>query len=307
MGTEPTLVSTPLVVATGQLFADVVFGGLPSLPVLGQEISATTLAIVAGGGPAIVSVGLARLGVPTACCARVGKDEFGSMILTQLRAEGVSTQCVTVSDYETTNLTVELTFPEDRAFVTHRGLRTTLTDTEVLSAVDAWNPRIVFIGGLVVSPEVLLRARSAGIIVVLDIGWEIAAFRSGELLELLPLTSVFMPSEAEALKITRTCRPEQAIDRLLDKAETVVVKCGSRGAIGGDRQGIVESPAFDVTVVDTTGAGHAFDAGYIFGLLEGWPMLECLQAANACAAFSTTRYGAIAGLPDRTEWQSLMG
>ena len=66
-------------------------------------------------------------------------------------------------------------------------------------------------------------------------------------------------------------------------------------ALDGDRA--IRSPAFAVDAIDTTGAGDVFRAGFIHGRLSGWPLERTLRFANAAAAVSCTRLGALAGVP----------
>jgi sugar/nucleoside kinase (ribokinase family) len=294
------------VVTTGTLFADIVFGGLRALPSLGQEVTAEAMTIAPGGGPAICGIALARLGVAVACCARLGGDVFGSMILTALAQEAVLTEAVSVSPAETTNLTVALSVGQERAFVTHRGTRVTHTDEEVSQALAQWHPSALFVGGLVLSETILRDARARGVVIVLDIGWEIALHQPDALRRLLPLVDYFMPNEAEALAVTGATSVEIAITELRKHVETVVVKCGRRGAVGANPKGTVSVPTFSAETVDTTGAGHAFDGGFLYGLLQGWDLKQCLRAGNACGALSTTRYGAVAGLPRTSEFATLL-
>ena len=297
---------SPEVVATGELFADVVFGGLPSLPALGEELNALELTTAPGGGPAICAVALRRLGVPVACCAKIGGDAFGQMVVAALRTEGVLTETVSVSGTESTNLTVAFPVGDERAFVTHRGIRAAHTDEEVRSALAMWAPSVLFVGGLVASEDLLREARARGITIVLDIGWEIAVHRAAALRRVLPLVDVFLPNEAEILAVTGADTVEAAAAALLDDVATVVVKRGRRGALGVMLGRLLCAPTFRVHTVDTTGAGHAFDGGYIYGLLRGWETEQCLRAGNACGALSTTRYGGIAGLPGEREFLDLL-
>jgi sugar/nucleoside kinase (ribokinase family) len=75
-------------------------------------------------------------------------------------------------------------------------------------------------------------------------------------------------------------------------------------ALDGDR--LLQSPGFEVHAVDTTGAGDVFRGGFIFGLLQEWPVDRALRFANAAAAVSCTRTGALDGVPGREDVERLL-
>lgn len=84
------------------------------------------------------------------------------------------------------------------------------------------------------------------------------------------------------------------------------VTLGERGAMAIDKDGVHHAPAFEVDAVDTTGAGDVFRAGFIYALLRGWPTDDILRFANAAAAVSCTRLGALAGIPALAEVETLV-
>ena len=86
----------------------------------------------------------------------------------------------------------------------------------------------------------------------------------------------------------------------------LIVTCGAGGAVALDGDDIIRSPGFPVTAVDTTGAGDVFRGGLIFALLRGWHTAEALRFANAAAAISCTRLGAIDGVPSLADVEQLI-
>jgi sugar/nucleoside kinase (ribokinase family) len=86
----------------------------------------------------------------------------------------------------------------------------------------------------------------------------------------------------------------------------VCVTLGERGAIAVDDAGQYFAPAFAVDAVDTTGAGDVFRAGFIYAFLQGWPTADILRFANAAAAVSCTRLGALGGIPSLAEVEALI-
>ena len=94
----------------------------------------------------------------------------------------------------------------------------------------------------------------------------------------------------------------QAASSLARNVELVVAKLGADGALLADRSGRLEIPALPVQVVDTTGAGDSFNAGFIYGyILEGGSKAEALRFANACGAIAVTRVGGASSVPAASE------
>jgi sulfofructose kinase len=100
---------------------------------------------------------------------------------------------------------------------------------------------------------------------------------------------------------------ERALRHLRQRHDgLLVVTVGQQGAVALDGDRFLVSPGFVVNAVDTTGSGDVFRAGFIYGLLHGWPTDRILRMANAAAAVACTRVGAMAGIPTLDEVMELM-
>ena len=86
----------------------------------------------------------------------------------------------------------------------------------------------------------------------------------------------------------------------------LIVTLGTAGALALDGDRVIRSPGFAVHAVDTTGAGDVFRAGFIHGRLSGWPLEQTLRFANAAAAVSCTRLGALAGIPSLADVEAML-
>ncbi|BDZ49785.1 sugar kinase [Frondihabitans sucicola] len=265
----------PAVLVVGDANVDLVLTG-DVVPRFGQEEqlldSAST---VLGSSAGIVAHGLARLGVPASLVACVGDDEFGRFTLQALG--DVDTTFVRVVPGETTGLSVILSAPADRSILTSTGAMTRVSARDVLAALDAGSFTHVhfasyfLLPGLAASMPVLLpELRRRGLTISLDTNWDPAARWEG-LDEVLPLVDVFLPN----LEELRAVSPGHASDAraaaaLAATGPTVVVKAGKDGGWSvraGDSP--VSSPGLLIDVVDTTGAGDSFDAGYLAALVGG--------------------------------------
>lgn len=144
--------------------------------------------------------------------------------------------------------------------------------------------------------------RAAGIPVCSDI--DRMTDRTPEL-----VAAVTVPIFAEHVPAALTGRkdPEAALRRLRrDHDGLLVVTLGTGGALALDGDHAIRSPAFTVDAVDTTGAGDVFRAGFIHGLLSKWPLEQTLRFANAAAAVSCTRLGALAGVPSLADVEAML-
>src|SRR5207248_11682972 len=107
--------------------------------------------------------------------------------------------------------------------------------------------------------------------------------------------------EVEALRLARISDREAAADRLRHAGSLLVMKLGRSGAMAASDEGVVYSPAFNTETIDTTGAGDAFDAGFLSGWLSGWPIERSLRYANVCGSMSTRSIGGTEGQPTADE------
>jgi len=141
--------------------------------------------------------------------------------------------------------------------------------------------------------------------VVVPAGDATASMR--ELEQVLSYVDVFVPNDEEAQRLTGEHDPRRQAQKLLDAGcGAVVITMGGRGTLLMDRQQIVEASAFLVQVVDSSGAGDAFAAGFIVGLLEGWSMADTLRFASAIGASSCTQLGCTPGVFTREQAQAFL-
>ena len=141
-------------------------------------------------------------------------------------------------------------------------------------------------------PKLFKIARDMGVTTSLDCSWDDTMNWDYGLLEVLKNTDIFFPNEGEALNITGEKTVEAAIEALSKYAKIVIVKLGPKGAIGKWDGEIIEQGTFDeLKPIDTTGAGDSFNAGFIYGFVNGFDFKKCMTYGNACGSISVTRIG----------------
>jgi len=155
-------------------------------------------------------------------------------------------------------------------------------------------------------PAIFAEAKRKGLTVSLDTGWDPEERWNGTLQRALKYIDVFLPNESEALNITGETDVKAALLKLARRISIVVIKLGAAGAIAKAGDQVVEMDAFPIEVIDATGAGDSFDAGFIYGYLKGLPLAKSLRIGCACGALSTTKIGGIAGQPTLEELREFL-
>lgn len=283
-------------------------------PVFGQtEKLVEDADLVVGGSGAITACAAARLGLRVAFVGVLGRDVFGRFMLEALTERGVDvSRCVTDPD-RPTGLSVILSRREDRAILTSVGsiadLRAELVDDELLGAARHVHVSSYFLQDALrpALPALFERAHAAGATTSVDPNWDPAERWDAGLLPLLARTDVFLPNSVEARAITAVDDVDVAAQTLAERGTVVAMKSGKGGglAIAGDET--VRTGSIPAAVVDTTGAGDAFDAGFLAGRLAGWPLGRCLALAVACGSLSTRAIGGTGAQPTMEEALAAMG
>ncbi len=293
------------VLAVGELNPDLILTGLSaSGPVLGTEQTFRDERLVLGSSTAISVVLMQRLGLGCTLASVLGDDGYGRFCRDTLIAEGVGVEHIRFDPGERTGVTISLAYPGDRLLLTRLGSMAAVDGT-ILTGLDFTGFRHVHSGSFFLLdrlradlPELVTRARAAGCSVSLDPGWDPAeTWDRGALAAVLPLVDVFLPNRAEALAMTGAATPEAALAHLRALgAARVAMKNGAEGGLclGGD--GLIRQKGFPAEAIDTTGAGDAFNAGFVFGLLRGWSEADCLRLAVACGSVAVTAEGGTGGL-----------
>jgi sugar/nucleoside kinase (ribokinase family) len=293
-------------VVVGNVTLDVICWPVDDVP-RRTSVSFERSALVPGGCGGNTAVGLARLGIATALVARAGRDEAGDLAFAALARAGVDTRrVVRVADRQT-GLSVGLIDSEGLPrFVHTSGANALLTAAAVdAAAFAAEGARALHVGGFFVlrgmegaalAPR-LAAARARGLLVTLDVVDCPAMDAPAPLWACLPHVDVLFCNRAEGRRLTGTDDPAAAATALLARgAGSVVVKLGADGCLRAAPDGQERVPAWPVAaVVDTTGAGDAFAAGYVAAHLRGaGPGAACV-AGTAAAARILGGLGALSG------------
>lgn len=265
--------------------------------------------LVLGSSAGICAAGLARLGVDTAIVARIGTDVFGDRTRELLVRAGVDIEALRVVD-EPTGISVILSAPEDRSILTLTGALAGVTADEVLAASEGV-AHVHFASYFLVPtlaaelPAVLAALRARGVTTSLDTNWDPSEAWSG-VAECLPLVDLLLPNASEAIALAGVLggdaivadaadAVEEAARRLAAVGPTVIVKHGAAGGLAVSGSDVLRAAGLVVDVVDTTGAGDSFDAGFLAAWVERRPLQEALRRAAVAGSLSTRGAGGTGG------------
>jgi sugar/nucleoside kinase (ribokinase family) len=281
---------------SGQVFMDMIFTGLPGLPPPGAEFVTDGLGS-APGGIANIAVAMSRLGLRVGLAAAFGDDMFGAYLWRALsEQEGVELGLSRRLIGWPTPVTVSLAYDSDRSMVTYIKPLPIPREELVVTAPPA---RTCFVEADRPVPDWAVAMRRRGTTVFSDLGWDPTEAWSPEVLDRLQHVDVFLPNAVEAMAYTRTGTAEQALEALAARVPVVAIKLGARGAIAADSSTgeRAAAPGLPVRALDPTGAGDVFAAGFVFGTLAGWGLIERLKFANLCAGLSVRHYSGSLGAP----------
>lgn len=287
------------VLCAGRLYCDIVMNDLSALPVPGQEVYAEALSVSAGGGAYITAAYFAALGRATALAGHLPASPFETAFRNGLVGSGLDpSYCAPAAEGVDPQITVAMITRDDRAFLTRRAGPAIPAGLEAaLGQAGFDHMHLGELATLAEHPGLVRAAKAAGMTVSCDCAWDKAILARTDLPELLAGVDVFLPNATEAEALTR-------LAPLGDHAPLVVVKEGARGAYAVANGRKLWRPAQTTHIVDTVGAGDAFNAGFLDALLAERPLEECLDAGNATAAAALGCRGGALGLGPLVPWRN---
>ncbi|MGH3782658.1 MAG: carbohydrate kinase family protein [Pseudonocardiaceae bacterium] len=289
----------------GPWFADLIFRGL-SRPVLpGAEVFAEEFCLLPGGAFTL-AMALRRLGHDVAWSTDFGNDLFSQHVLSIARAEGLNEIGFRYHQIPLRSLTVVFSYPRDRAMATYRD---PVSPPSLAVLLREHRPRVLLLPSLQygrATRTALGVAHELGTQVFMDCQDVPGSLDTPMLRDTLAQVDIFAPNTDEALRLTGTNTVEDALDALAGLVDTVIIKRGSAGATAVQRGRRYDIAGIPLTVVDTTGAGDCFNAGFVHAQLSGHQLPDCLAAAVACGAAATTDLGSSAApnLVELQQWLS---
>jgi sugar/nucleoside kinase (ribokinase family) len=297
------------VVTLGVHIVDVLARPVESIPDGQDTHLLEQIRITAAGAAAGTAVDLARLGVDVFSMGAVGDDELGDFLLMVMGRHGVDVAGIVRKNGEQTAASILPIRPDGGRPSFHvpgANLSLSLADLDRERVLGA---KVVHLGGMDVTwglydPAffaLLDEARRGGTVVTMDLLSNMPDLMQGAR-SFLPHIDYLLPNEEQALLMSGASGVEEAATALLGEGPTaVLVTLGGEGSLIATASGITRVPALDVPVVDTTGCGDAYCAGFIAGLVDGREVVGAARLGTAVAARVAGGLGSDAGLDGARE------
>jgi len=306
------------ILCIGSVTADVILKPVDELPPLGTLVIAKGGVEVHTGGCATnCAISLAKLGAKPFAACKVGADAFGDMVKKELSEPGVDISGVVTGSVATTTSVVIIASSGERSFLYSPGSAADFKTSEIPAELTA-KVDIVFVAGCGLNfsldgqpcADYMKAAKAAGKFTVMDTAWDPRGYWDRLVQPTLPYLDLFMPSIDEAAMIVGEREPEKVVAALRKLgSRDIILKMGSKGAyvdFVGEKP-FVMAPFLIDNPADTTGAGDAFCAGYLYGLASGWDVKKRVEFANGVGACSVTAVGATAGIKTAAETEKFIG
>ncbi|WP_114943072.1 carbohydrate kinase family protein [Microvirga calopogonii] len=287
------------VLCLGRIYCDIIFTGLHDMPVLGRERFAQDVTVVAGGGAYITAAHLASLGRPSALLTRLGTDPLSRSLDPELEGSGIDLAFIERSRDAGPQPTVALVKDGERAFVSRRaGTSRPASLEKALASPGIAHLHIAEFATLKDNPNVIAMAKERGLTVSLDPSWDDQLIRQDVgFFETCAGVDVFLPNVEEGEALTGETSTDAILSVLQKHFPLVVLKRGEHGAVARQGSTRVSAEALPVTVIDTTGAGDAFNAGFLHSWLGTAEVEGSLEAGIKAGALSVQSPG---GAPRRS-------
>ncbi|MBO8180658.1 MAG: carbohydrate kinase family protein [Archaeoglobus sp.] len=275
------------------------------IPKEDEEGFVIDLKLFPGGSAANTIVGLSRLGIDTAYIGKVGSDEEGRILLEDLKREGVNTDFVIKAEGRSGTAMIFVDEKGNRAILVDPGVNDTISYSEI-DVDSAKKYRLIHLTSFICKNGLdSLNSQKKIVeefeVVSFDPGMPYAERGLGDIEKILKNTTVFLPNRQE-IEILFSEDYKAAAERCIEMGiEVVVVKLGSEGCWIKSRDKEFALKPLSTRVVDTTGAGDAFNAGFLYGYLKGKDIEECGKLGNFVAAKCIEKYGAREGLPRKID------
>lgn len=288
----------------GILVLDALGKTINEFPAEGTSAYFDSVKLLPGGCAYNTGVDAKRLGLSVSIQGRVGSDGFGDIILDFLQKENIATDKIARGKENTAFSFVMIPDNGQRRILNTQGANKTFCEDDI--DIDSIRiSKVMHIGGSSLMPEfdgkpameLLKFCKENNVITSMD-----PVFKKGiadVIVPALPYLNIFLPNSEESEYITGLKDPGDQLNFYLEKGVGIAgIKMGEKGALISNGKERFEVGIYEVPVADTCGAGDAFIAGFIYGILQKWELYSIAKFATATAAHCVTSDGATSGVID---------
>ncbi|MFH1780434.1 MAG: carbohydrate kinase family protein [Candidatus Nealsonbacteria bacterium] len=271
---------------------------------LGSKIEADGIFLTSGGGGTNTAATFANQGFKVAYCGMIGDDNFGKLILDELKKYGINASLVKKTKKMPTNIAVLLMQPgNDRTILVYRGASDLLTRQDIpwnKIKKTKWMYLAPFSGKLTeLTEELIVFAQKNKIKVAFNPGYNQLTLPEPVLQSILKKVDVLILNQEEASLLTKIpYQKETEIFKKIDQLTPGIAMMtkGKDGAVVSDGKHLYCAESLDMKLIDGTGAGDAFGSGFVSGLIQNNDIVYAIQMAMANSSFVITKFGAKKGL-----------
>lgn len=270
---------------------DYIFGNAPRMPLLGEEIYTGSFSKQLGGGAVATLILLSKLGIPANLGTYIGSGPLSQYLVEELDKSQVGyTNLLSTSEEDPVTISCVVSCQDDRGIVSYRPEDSAFSVENQKIYEHYKGSKIAFLS--LEQRELCKPLKEAGSIIVLDSAWSDKLCMDWYY-DIFPYVDYFIPNEMEAQKITGAKTAEEALAILGQYLEVPIVKKGGQGCLykKGDQTSII--PPAPVKHVDSTGAGDAFAAGFMYGLYHDYSIDDCIRFGNITGGNAVTQIGCL--------------
>jgi sugar/nucleoside kinase (ribokinase family) len=286
-------------IVAGEANVDLLMDGIAQLE-FDKEKLVKDCGLTLGGSSAITAFNLSKLGARVGFAGVVGKDLFGRFVEERMTSARIDLTALRRDRALKTGITIWCQNGKRRAGVTYLGTIAALRASDVKTA-HLRRARHLHVGAYFLlkdfhagAAEVFRKAKRMSMSTSLDCNFDPEEKWDSGIREVLKNVDIFLPNETEARRLTGVLSTRDAAAELAQLAGAVVVKMGARGALVVSKSGIVRVPPVKARVVDATGAGDSFNAGFLASFLRGQSLQDCAKAGAIAGARSVAHIGGTA-------------
>lgn len=271
------------VLCAGKLYVDIVFTGVPRLPVLGEEILSDDLAISLGGGATFCAAGISCLGLKTGIMGNIVNNCWGSYIIRELLSYNVNIDSLVKINHGENNISISINVVNDRSMLACAKVDDYSEALNHKKKISILAANHLHVKGLSASRANAIKfAKDSGLTTSLDINLQ-TTNQAETILEILPYIDIFLPSAWEVATLFGSS-PKKIVKELGKLTNGYcVIKQGKKGSIASDGKFIVEQTSRPTKILDATGAGDAYDTGFLWAYLRNDSIEKCLKAGTIAA------------------------